>query len=144
MALVGKLKATSMYNAYCEDIDNVYYKIVGVFIDTEKEKVRVPVRGYLSEYARHNQGIGVFKRVFYIPIEYFKDTLCESDALIKKSYEYISELPEFEGCKNTLRAYKGNIDITKEQVKKEKDELDLLIMKLGGTGETPLPETPKD
>ena len=56
MGLLGTLQATSEYNSYRETINGVYYKIEGVFIDTEQEKVRVPVRGWMSEYARQNQG----------------------------------------------------------------------------------------
>ena len=69
MALIGNLDAKSKYNSYRENINNAYFKIESVAIDTLKEKARVQVRGWLSEYARHNQGIGIFKRVFYIPLD---------------------------------------------------------------------------
>ena len=130
MALIGTLKANSEYNSYKEEITNVYYKIVNVFVDTEKEKVRVPVRGFLSEYARHNQGIGIFKRVFYIPMDYFKDTVCTKDELVKKSYVYISKLPEFEGCRNSFKDYSGKVDITEEKIEEEKKSLEELINSL--------------
>lgn len=130
MALIGKLEATSEYNSYRETLENVYYKIVGVFIDTEKSKVRVSVRGFMSEYARHNQGIGVFKRVFYIPIDYFKETLCLKEALIEKSYGYLLTLPEFKDCVDSLEDYTGNVDITEEDVTKQKEDLESLIKSL--------------
>jgi hypothetical protein len=130
MGLIGTLPANSVNNSYKETITNMYYKVMGVMIDTEKEKVLVPVRGWLSEYARHNQGIGVFKRVFYIPIDYFKDTLCVKDELIKKAYEYIAALPEFDGCENALDEYSGQIDITEEQVEEEKKTLEEMINSL--------------
>ena len=68
MGLTGNLNAVSEYNSYREDLVDVYFKIEGVFVNTQTSKVRVQVRGWLSEYARWNQGIGIFKRVFYIPI----------------------------------------------------------------------------
>lgn len=130
MGLIGTLPANSVNNSYKETITNMYYKVMGVMIDTEKEKVLVPVRGWMSEYARHNQGIGVFKRVFYIPMDYFKDTICTSDELIKKSYEYIKTLPEFDGCIDALEDYDGPIDITEEQVEEEKKTLEEMINSL--------------
>jgi hypothetical protein len=130
MGLIGTLPANSVNNSYKETITNMYYKVMGVMIDTEKEKVLVPVRGWLSEYARHNQGIGVFKRVFYIPMDYFKDTICTSDELIKKSYEYIKTLPEFDGCIDALEDYDGLVDITEEQVEEEKKTLEEMINSL--------------
>lgn len=127
MGLIGTLPANSVNNSYKETITNMYYKVMGVMIDTEKEKVLVPVRGWMSEYARHNQGIGVFKRVFYIPMDHFKDTTCTSDELIKKAYEYIKTLPEFDGCTDALDEYSGVIDITEEQVQEEKKTLEEMI-----------------
>jgi hypothetical protein len=130
MGLLGTLAATSGYNSYRETINGVYYKIEGVFIDTEQEKVRVPVRGWLSEYARQNQGIGIFKRVFYIPIDEFKEVLCIKDDLVKKSYEYIKTLPEFVDCIDSLDEYIGEIDITEETVAEQEGTLEELINSL--------------
>ena len=130
MALIGNLDAKSKYNSYRENINNAYFKIESVAIDTLKEKARVQVRGWLSEYARHNQGIGIFKRVFYIPLEEFKDSNCTKDALLTKSYEYISTLPEFKGAKAHTVQYKGKIEITKEKVEEQEQELEDLINSL--------------
>jgi hypothetical protein len=127
MGLKGTLPANNINNSYKETLPDIYYKVMGVMIDTEKEKVLVPVRGWLSEYARQNQGIGVFKRVFYIPLDHFKDTICEKDELVKKAYEYIKTLPEFDGCEDSLEEYDGDVDITEEQVSEEKKTLEELI-----------------
>jgi hypothetical protein len=127
MGLTGTLPANSINNSYKETLPNVYYKVMSVVVDTEKEKAVVPIRGWLSEYARHNQGIGIFKRVFYIPLDHFKDTVCKTDELVKKAYEYIKTLPEFDGCQDALDEYSGDIDITEEQVQEEKKTLEELI-----------------
>jgi hypothetical protein len=130
MALIGNLDAKSKYNSYRENIKNAYFKIESVAIDTLKEKARVQVRGWLSEYARHNQGIGIFKRVFYIPLEEFKGIKCTKDGLLKKSYEYISALPEFTDSKAHTIQYKGKIEITRDDADKQEDELQDLINSL--------------
>lgn len=127
MGLINNLPAIDANNSYRENIENVYFKIEGVFVNTEQEKVRISVRGWLSEYARHNQGIGVFKRVFYAPIEYFENTKCSKDLIVKRAYKYIKELPEFKDSKNSLRKYSGPIDITEEIVEKQEEELGVLI-----------------
>lgn len=133
MGLKGTLLANSVDNSYKETISNVYYKIMGVLVDTEKEIVIVPVRGWLSEYARQNKGIGVFKKVISIPIDEFKDTLCVSDELIKKAYEYISQLPEFADCKASLEDYNGPIDVIEEKVEGPRETLEEKIARLGRT-----------
>lgn len=132
MGFYGNLKAASEYNSYKEDINDAYFKIEGVFIDTQKKRVRVPVRGWLSEYARQNSGIGIFKRVFYIPIEEFGQVLCQEDAIIEKAYEYIKALPEFADAKDAMAKYTGKIDFTKDDVDKQADSLEELIEKIKG------------
>lgn len=127
MGFSADLKATSEHNSYREDINGAYFKIEGVFIDTQKEKVRVPVRGWMSEYARQNAGIGIFKRVFYIPIEEFENVMCKKEDLLKKAYEYIKVLPEFKDSDDVIEKYTGNIDLTQKDVDKQADELADLI-----------------
>lgn len=130
MALIGTLRAGDKHNAYCEDIKGAYFRVVAVNIDTEKEKVRVQVRGWMSEYARHNQGIGIFKRVFYIDLSEFKNVKCAKDSLVKRAYECISKFPEFDGCRNSMKKYSGKIDITPEKAESDKQELDDLIREM--------------
>ena len=130
MGLIGNLTADSKDNSYRENIKSAYFKIEAVNIDTNSEKVRVQVRGWMSEYARHNQGIGIFKRVFYIPIDEFSNVKCTKDTLMKKAYKYISTLPEFEKTKNALKTYSGAIDITAEKVEEQEKELEDLIKEL--------------
>jgi hypothetical protein len=130
MALIGNLNAKDKYNSYRETIKNAYFKIESVTLDTQKEKARVQVRGFLSEYARHNQGIGIFKRVFYVPLDYYGEVLCLKDELIKRSYDYISNLPEFKAAKPHEKPYTGTIDITQEVVQEQTKELEDLIAEL--------------
>lgn len=130
MALIGNLTAKNKYNSYRETIKNAYFKIESVAIDTEKGKARVQVRGFMSEYARHNQGIGIFKRVFYVPLDYYGEVLCLKDELIKRSYEYISALPEFKTAKPHDKPYAGKIDVTPEVVEEQEKELEELISEL--------------
>ena len=145
MGLLGTLEATSEYNSYRETITGVYYKIVGVFIDTEKSKVRIAVRGWLSEYARHNQGIGIFKRVFYTPLETFLTgagdgtnfvdfTIASDDNVVdiltQKGYDFIKTLPEFADAIDSLAEYTGNIDITEEIAEEQAETLEELINSL--------------
>lgn len=130
MGFIGNLEAKSEYNSYREKITGAYFKIEGVFVDTEKAKVRVPVRGWLSEYARHNSGIGIFKRVFYIPLEKFADVKCTKEDLLKKAYEYIKTLPEFSEADDSLKKYSGKVDITQNDVDKQEDTLEELIQTL--------------
>jgi len=129
MGLHNDLLAVDKNNSYREDIKNVYFKIEGVFIDTNKNRVRIPVRGYLSEYARHNQGLGIFKRVFYAPIDYFKNVKCTTDDLTKRAYKFIKTMPEFENSKNATAKYKGKIDITTKVVEQHDEELKSIIKK---------------
>jgi hypothetical protein len=147
MGLQNNLPAIDPNNSYREDITNAYYKIEGVFIDTNKAKVRIQVRGFLSEYARHNQGIGIFKRVFYAPLETFlkgsgdgtnlvdftitADTTVV-DALVEKGYDYIKSLPEFEDAVDMLDPYDGDIDITEEIAEEQEKTLEQLILSLQG------------
>jgi len=130
MGFSGNLKATSEYNSYREDINGAYFKIEGVFVDTQKRKVRVPVRGWLSEYARQNAGIGIFKRVFYIPIEEFEDVVCRKEDLLKKAYDYIKVLPEFKDCEDRIEKYSGTIDMTQHDIDTQADTLNDLIEEL--------------
>lgn len=130
MAIIGTLNADNKYNSYCEEMKDAYFKIVRIFVDTDKEKIVVSVRGWLSEYARHNQGIGIFKRNFYIPFDKFANIKCTKIELVKCAYSYISKLPEFSGFKKSLKKYLGKIDITEEKVKKDNKELDELIRDL--------------
>ena len=130
MGLIGTLKATDSNNSYKETINNAYFKIETVNLDTESQKVRIQVRGWLSEYARHNQGVGIFKRVFYISIDEYKDVSCDTDSLKAKSYELISKFPEFSEAEQSMEKYTGSIDTTPEMVDEHKKELDELITEL--------------
>ena len=130
MGLTGNLNAVSEYNSYREDLVDVYFKIEGVFVNTQTSKVRVQVRGWLSEYARWNQGIGIFKRVFYIPIAEFAAVLATPDALAIKAYAYIKTLPEFVDAEDSLEEYDGVIDVTEEMAQEQAEELDELIASL--------------
>lgn len=130
MGLLNNLPAVDANNSYREDIENAYFKIEGCIIDTNKQKVRIPVRGWLSEYARQNQGIGIFKRVFYAPIDFFADTLCTVDALCTKGYDYIKSLPEFENATDVTEEYSGDIDITEEIAEEQEKTLEELIKSL--------------
>jgi hypothetical protein len=130
MGFIGNLEAISEYNSYREKINGAYFKIEGVFVDTEKSKVRVPVRGWLSEYARQNSGIGIFKRVFYIPMEEFSDTAFNKNAILARAYEYIKALPEFADAEDALEPYAGKLDITQEDVDKQANTLQDLIDEL--------------
>jgi len=132
MGLKGTLLATDKNNSYCEDIKDAYFKVEDVFINTNNKKAKVSVRGWMSEFARHNQGIGIFKRVFYIPMDFFAKTPCNKEQLSKKAYEYISKLPEFSGFKKQTRKYSGEVLITEEVVKQDKKDLDQLIAELKG------------
>jgi hypothetical protein len=127
MALVGSLKAEDKYNAFSENMDGVYFKIEGVFVDTEREKVRIAVRGYMSEFARQNQGNGIFKRVFYAELGFFGGVKCTAKSLTKKAYEFIKRLPEFDGCEDSLEKYTGDVLVTKERVEKDQADLETLI-----------------
>lgn len=129
MGLIGKLSATDQYNSYSADMNEVYFKVEGVFIDTDNENVRICVRGWMNEFARHNQGIGIFKRVLYVPIEFFNETPCTKDALITKAYNYLKGITEFNSCKDA-KEYKGKILITKEIKEKQKKNLDEMIAEL--------------
>ena len=130
MGLLGNIEATSMYNSYREGLTDVYFKIEGVFVDTQLSKVRVQVRGWLSEYARWNQGLGIFKRVFYIPVTEFATVLCTPDDLATKAYEYIKTLPEFAGAEDSLGEYDGVIDVTEELAEEQEKTLEELIADL--------------
>ena len=130
MALIGTLAADSKDNSYRENIDNVYYKIEGVFIDTQLEKVRVQVRGWISEYSRQNQGIGIFKRVFYIPVSEFADVSCDKEAMLTKAYAYLKSTNAFSSATDSLKKYSGKIDITPEIAEEQKKELEELILDL--------------
>jgi hypothetical protein len=147
MGLKSNLAAIEPNNSYRENITDAYFKIEGVFVDTNKAKVRIQVRGWLSEYARHNQGIGIYKRVFYAPIEnFFKgfadgttlihtDFIIESTAnvintLVSRGYEFIKTLPDFSNSTDVLDEYSGDIDITEEIAQEQEQTLDELINSL--------------
>lgn len=130
MGLIGNLPAISRDNSYRENIADAYFKIEGVFIDTQAEKVRIQVRGWLSEYARHNQGIGIFKRVFYAPIADFAEVVADKDALLTKAYEYIKGTSAFSDATDSLDEYTGDIDITPEIAEEQEKELADLINEL--------------
>ena len=127
MALIGNLDKLSTYNSYREDFTNAYFKVENVHIDTDQNKVRVLVRGYLSEYARHNQGIGIFKRVFFIPFEEFAEVVCSKESLFQTAYTYLKALPEFINSSDSLATYSGPVDITKEIVDEQEKTLEELL-----------------
>lgn len=130
MGLFNNLLAIDANNSYRENLTDAYFKIEGVFIDTNKENVRIQVRGWLSEYARHNQGIGIFKKVFYAPIAYFADTTCTVNFLTDKSYEYLKTQLEFADATDALDEYTGAIDITEEIAEEQEKTLEELITEL--------------
>jgi len=130
MGLIGNLPAVSKDNSYRENIEDAYFKIEGVNIDTNAEKVRIQVRGWLSEYARQNQGIGIFKRVFYAPITDFEGVLCEKEALLTKAYAYLKGTSAFSDTTDSLEEYTGDIDITPEIAEEQEKELEQLINEL--------------
>lgn len=98
MALQGKLVKDD--NSYKFDFNNVYYKIDDCQIDTLIEEIRVGVRGYASEYARQNKGMGIYKKVFLVKFSDLTLTSFSKDDILTAAYNYLKTLDEFKESKD--------------------------------------------
>lgn len=124
MALLGDLAKTD--NSYKVDFTNVYFKIDGAIIDTLKEVIRVSVRGYADEYARHNKGIGIWKKVYKIPLSEISSATCTKENILTELYKALKNEDELKNVNDSLEAYSGSIDIEdekKDDTEKEPEEL---------------------
>ena len=97
MAIVSKLDKDN--NDYKFDFKEVYYKIDDLFIDTVIEEVRIGLRGYTTEYARQNNAMGIYKKVFKIKLEELKAKSFSKIDIIKAAYEYLMTQDEFKEAK---------------------------------------------
>jgi len=94
MAILGTL--TKENNDYKFHFNSVYFKIDELFIDTLIEEIRIGIRGYTSEYARQNKGMGIYKKVFRIKFQDLNITnLVSKDETIAACYTYLKTLDEF-------------------------------------------------
>ena len=98
MALQGSL--TKENNSYKFDFNNVYYKIDDCQIDTLIEEVRLGVRGYATEYARQQNAMGIYKKVFNIKFSDLTITSFSKNELLTACYNYLKTLDEFKETKN--------------------------------------------
>jgi len=93
MAIIGTL--TKENNDYKFDFKEVYYKIDDLFIDTLTEEIRIGLRGYTTEYARQNSGMGIYKKVFKIKFTDLKIKDFSKNSILKSAYEYLMTQEEF-------------------------------------------------
>lgn len=148
MGLKNKLDAVDPSNSYRENLKDAYFKVVNVLIDAEKKRVRIQVRGWLSEYSRRNNGIGIYKKMFFAPLQNFftqildgsnitkEDFIIYSDStesvgniLIERAYNYLKTDSQFSDAVDMLGEYDGPIDIVEEKVEKQSRKIDDLMKK---------------
>lgn len=98
MALQGTI--TKDVSDYKFDFNNVYFKIDDAQIDTLNEEIRVGVRGYASEYARQNKGMGIYKKSFLVSFSALSLTSFSKNDILTAVYNYLKTLDEFKNTTN--------------------------------------------
>ena len=98
MALQGSI--TKDVSDYKFDFNNVYFKIDDAQIDTLNEEIRVGVRGYASEFARQNKGMGIYKKSFLISFSNLSPASFSKNDILAAAYNYLKTLDEFKNTTN--------------------------------------------
>ena len=96
MALQGTI--TKDVSDYKFDFNNVYFKIDDAQIDTLNEEIRVGVRGYASEYARQNKGMGIYKKSFIVKFSDLTLSSFSKNDILAAVYNYLKTLDEFKNA----------------------------------------------
>lgn len=123
MALKGTLSKESSINPYRVDFEDAYFKIDGASINVINNEIKIRVRAYANEYARHNYGMGVFKKTVKLNLEDLKDVPCNKDDILTALYLKLKDQDEFKELSDHKKKFKGKIDHTNPDAPDDHDNI---------------------